>query len=68
MDCVWHYETGILWSGSLVLRPDDPMPTCDDLPRYLEDLARQRTAEWRGSAAEFRRSKGAAQAAAAGVA
>lgn len=53
MDCVWHYETGILWSGSLVLRPDDPMPTCDDLPRYLEDLARQRTAEWRGSAAEF---------------
>jgi hypothetical protein len=45
MDYTAHYETGILWSGSLILRDDDPMPTYQTMPTYLEDLARRRAAE-----------------------
>ncbi len=42
MDCLPHYETGILWSRSLILGPDDPIPTYDTIPAWYEKMARRR--------------------------
>lgn len=44
LDCVPYYETGILWSRSLILAADDPMPTYDTLPQWYEGMARRRVA------------------------
>ncbi|MFC3673111.1 hypothetical protein [Novosphingobium pokkalii] len=44
MDCRHYYDTGILWSRSLIIAADDPMPTYETLPAWLEDLARRRAA------------------------
>lgn len=45
MDYTSHYDTGILWSGSMILSPDDPMPSYDTVPAMFERIARQRAAE-----------------------
>lgn len=42
MDCLPYYETGILWSRSLILGVDDPMPTYDTIPQWYEEIARRR--------------------------
>lgn len=44
MDCRHYYDTDILWSHSLIMAADDPMPTYETLPAWLEDLARRRAA------------------------
>lgn len=41
MDCLPHYPTGILWSRSLILGADDPMPTYETIPAWYEELARR---------------------------
>ena len=40
-----YYPNSILWSGTLVLDPEDPMPTYETIPAFLEDLARRRMAK-----------------------
>ena len=42
MDCLPYYQTGVLWSYSLILGPDDPMPTYETIPDLLEEIARRR--------------------------
>lgn len=44
MDCLHHYDTGILWSRSLIMAADDPMPTYETIPDWYEQLARRRLA------------------------
>jgi hypothetical protein len=44
------YPNLILWSGTLVLDPEDPMPTYETIPAFLEDLARRRIARKNNSA------------------
>lgn len=48
MDCLPHYKTGILWSGSLIMEADDPMPTYDTIPAWYEEIARRRMARSKG--------------------
>lgn len=45
MDRLPYYETGILWSRSLILRSDDPVPTYETIPAWYEELARRRSVE-----------------------
>jgi hypothetical protein len=40
-----YYPNSILWSGTLVLDPEDSMPTYETIPAFLEDLARRRMAK-----------------------
>jgi hypothetical protein len=42
MDCRHYYDTGILWSRSLVMAADAPMPIYEILPAWFEDLGRRR--------------------------
>ncbi len=44
MDCLSYYDTGILWSRSLILGADDPMPTYDTIPQWYAEMARRRVA------------------------
>ncbi|MFC7498472.1 hypothetical protein ACFQRC_04475 [Enterovirga sp. GCM10030262] len=37
-----HYPNSILWSGTLILDPRDPMPTYETIPAFVEYLARRR--------------------------
>lgn len=39
------YDTSILWSRTLILNKQDPMPTYDTMPTYLQNLARRRRHE-----------------------
>lgn len=48
MDCLNYYRTGILWSRSLILGSDDPMPTYETIPAWYEELARRHAADDRG--------------------
>lgn len=45
MDCLPYHTTGILWSRSLILGADDPMPTYETIPAWYEELARRRAAK-----------------------
>lgn len=42
MDCVPYYHTSILWSRSLILNADDPVPSYETMPEWLEEMARRR--------------------------
>ena len=44
-----HYLNSILWSGTLVLNPEDSMPTYETIPAFLEDLARRRAVKMKKS-------------------
>lgn len=44
IDCLPYYATGILWSRSLILGDDDPMPTYDTIPQWYEEVARRNIA------------------------
>jgi hypothetical protein len=44
-----YYSNSILWSGTLVLDPDDPIPTYETIPAYLEALARRQIAKMKNS-------------------
>lgn len=45
MVCRSHYETNILWSGTLIQDQADTLPTYDTIPAYLEEVAKRRRAE-----------------------
>jgi hypothetical protein len=40
--CSSFYEHSILWSKTLILDADDPIPTYDTIPEYLAELAKRR--------------------------
>lgn len=40
--CRSHYETNILWSGTLIQDQADEIPTYEGVPAYLESVARRR--------------------------
>lgn len=42
MQSAAHYENSILWSQTLILKADDPLPTYDTIPEYLVSLAERR--------------------------
>lgn len=43
--CRSHYETNILWSGTLIQDRADEIPTYENVPAYLESVARRRAEE-----------------------